>query len=304
MTNNLLLCHLMLLHFVISNELLCFSVRAQNERGQNTRHYSPPVTSGLTVTPLSTKKCSGTVEEVCGIETCGLDTCVSVECGSTHERRSPAGSSRPGSAKLVHTGAHVAPGHMETTTTPKSAIHTRPRTIAAHSKPAAQSTLGSTEAPTDGIYRSTSKGNKPASDHKPTGTQQYNVSNSPSGRTSVTRQKERRAEREMDREKDKRSRTEGQKETGREKQEMDKERWMSRTRKKQQDKEKEMKGDSTRCKNQAAVVIQRAWRRYWCFFLPLFLYYNKYLILIDQSQHFKLKYFCIMTVCLATVPGN
>ncbi|XDV40342.1 hypothetical protein PO909_009437 [Leuciscus waleckii] len=221
----------------------------------------PPATSGLTVTPLSTKKCSGTVEEVCVIETCGVDTCVSVECGSTHERRSPAGSSRPGSAKLVHTGAHVAPGHMETTTTPKSAIHTRPRTIAAHSKPAAQSTLGSTEVPTDGIYRSTSKGTKPASDHKPTGTQQYNVSNSPSGRTSVTRQKERRAEREMDREKDKRSRTEGQKETGREKQEMDKERWMSRTRKKQQDKEKEMKGDSIRCKNQAAVVIQRAWRR-------------------------------------------
>lgn len=216
-----------------------------------------PVTSGLTVTPLSTKKCSGTVGEVCVIETCGLDTCVSVE----YERRSPAGSSRPGSAKLVHTGAHVAPGHMETTTTPKSAIHTRPRTIAAHSKPAPQSTLGSTEAPTDGICRSTSKGNKPASDHKSTGTQQYYVSKSPSERTSVTRQKERRAEREMDREKDKISRTEGQKETGREKQEMDKERWMSRTRKKQQDKEKEMKGGRIRSKNQAAAVIQKAWRR-------------------------------------------
>jgi len=66
----------------------------------------------------------------------------------------------------------------------------------------------------------------------------------------------------VDRKKDKRSRTEGQKETGREKQEMDKERWMSRTRKKQKDKEKEVKGDSILCKNQAAVVIQRAWRRY------------------------------------------
>ncbi|XP_051722100.1 inversin isoform X2 [Ctenopharyngodon idella] len=223
----------------------------------------PPATSGLTVTPLGTRKCSGTIEEVCGKET---DTCVSVECGSTYERRSPAGSSRPGSAKQVHTGAHVAPGHMETTTTPKSAIHTRPRTVAAHSKPAAQATLRSTETPTDSIYKSPTKGNKPASDHKSTGTQQYDISNPASERTSVTRQKERRAEREMDREKDKRSRTEGDKQTGREKQkctgmEMDKERWMSRTRKKQQDKEKEKKRDSIRSKNQAAVVIQRAWRR-------------------------------------------
>lgn len=199
------------------------------------------------------------------METCGPDTCISAECGSTYERRSPAGSSRPGSARLVHTAAHVAPGHMETTTTPKTAIHTRPRTIAAHPKPAAQATPRSTEAPADGIYKS--KGNKPASDHKSTRTQQYNTSSSTSERTSVTRQKERLAERDMDREKDKKSKTEGDKQTSREKQkftgmEMDKERRMSRTIKKQQDKAKEKKRDSICSKNQAAVVIQRAWRRY------------------------------------------
>ncbi|XP_067304688.1 inversin isoform X2 [Pseudorasbora parva] len=226
----------------------------------------PPVTSGLTVTHLSTKKCSGSAEEVCVMETCGPNACVSVECESTYERRSPAGSSRPGSAKPVHTGSNVAPGHMETTTTPKPATHTRPRTIASHSKPVTQVTLRSTEAPTDGVYRSPSKGNKPASDHKFTGIQQYNVSNSTSEKTSVTRQKEKRAEREMDREKDKRSRTEGDKQTGREKQkctgmELDKERLMSRARKKTQDKEKEKKRDGIRGKNRAAVVIQRAWRR-------------------------------------------
>lgn len=249
----------------MSNLTNCFvSLSERRTREAETPDTSlPPATSGPTVTPLGTRKCSGTIEEVCEKET---DTCISVE-HITYERRSPAGSSRPGSARLVHTGAHVAPGHMETTTTPKSAIHTRPRTIAAHSKQAAQATLRSTETPTDSIYKSPSKGNKPASDHKSTGTQQYNISNSTSERTSVTRQKERRGEKEMDKEKDKRSRTEGDKQAGREKQkctgmEMDKERLMSRTRKKQQDKEKEKKRNSIRSKNHAAVVIQRAWRRY------------------------------------------
>uniref|UniRef100_A0A9J7X9Z6 Inversin n=1 Tax=Cyprinus carpio carpio TaxID=630221 RepID=A0A9J7X9Z6_CYPCA len=222
----------------------------------------PLATSGLTVTPLSTRKYSGTVEEDCVMETRSPDTCISVECGSTYERRSPAGSSRPGSAKPVSSGAHVASGHMETTTTPKSAIHNRPRTTGAHLKQAAQATPRSTEPPTDSICRSASMGNKPASEHKSTGTQQSNISNS----TSVTRQKERRAEREMHRDKDSRSRTEGDKQAGREKQkctgkEKDKERWMGRTRKKQVDKEKEKKRDSIHSKNQAAIVIQRAWRR-------------------------------------------
>lgn len=70
----------------------------------------------------------------------------------------------------------------------------------------------------------------------------------------------------MHRDKDNRSRTEGDKQTGREKQkctmmERDKERWMGRTRKNQVDKEKEKKRDSIHSKNQAAIVIQRAWRR-------------------------------------------
>ncbi|XP_052474363.1 inversin isoform X1 [Carassius gibelio] len=213
-------------------------------------------TSGLTVTPLSTRKCSGTVEEECVMETHSLDTCISVGCGSTYERQSPAGSSRPGSAKPVSSGASVASGHIETTTTPKSAAHNRPRTTGAHLKQAALATPRSTEPPTDSIYRSASMGNKPASEHK------SNISNS----TSVTRQKERRAERETHRDKDSRSRTEGDKQAGREKQkctgkEKDKERWMGRTRKKQVDKEKEKKRDSIHSKNQAAIVIQRAWRR-------------------------------------------
>uniref|UniRef100_A0A671LT05 Inversin-like n=1 Tax=Sinocyclocheilus anshuiensis TaxID=1608454 RepID=A0A671LT05_9TELE len=220
----------------------------------------PPAASGLTVTPRRTRKCSGTVEELCVTETCGPDTSISVECGSTYERRSPAGSSRPGSAKPVNAGAHVTPGHMETTTTPKSAIHNRPSTTGTHSKQVA--TPRSTEIQTDSICRSASKGNKPASQHKSTGTQPSNISNS----TSVTRQKERRAEREMHRDKDNRSRSEGDKEAGREKQkytgkERDKERWMDRTRKKQVDKEKEKKRGSIHSKNQAAIVIQRAWRR-------------------------------------------
>ncbi|XP_050988213.1 inversin isoform X2 [Labeo rohita] len=217
----------------------------------------PPAASGLTMTPLSTRKCSGT-EEVCVMENCGPDTCISVECGSTYERRSPAGSSRPGSAKPVNAGAHVAPGHMETTTTPKSAIHNRPRTTGAHLKQATHATPRSTETPTDSVCKSASRGNRPASQHRSTGNQPSNISNS----TSVTRQKERRAERD----KDNRSRTEGDKQTGREKQkctgmERDKERWMGRTRKKQVDKEKEQKRDSIHSKNQAAVVIQRAWKR-------------------------------------------
>ncbi|KAK2902985.1 hypothetical protein Q8A67_007698 [Cirrhinus molitorella] len=216
----------------------------------------PRAASGLTVTPLSTRKCSGTVEEVCVMETCGPDTCISVECGSTYERRSPAGSSRPGSAKPVNVGTHIAPGHMETTTTPKSATHNRPRTTGAHLKQAAQATPRSTETPTDSICRSASKGNKPASQHKSTGTQPSNIANP----TSVTRQKERRAERD----KDNRLRIEEDKQTGKEKQkctgmEKDKERWMGRTSKKT-DKEKE-KRDGVRSRNQAAVVIQRAWRR-------------------------------------------
>ncbi|XP_058603870.1 inversin isoform X2 [Onychostoma macrolepis] len=222
----------------------------------------PPAASGLTVTTLRTRKCSGTINEVCVMETCGPDTSISVECGSTYERRSPAGSSRPGSAKPVNAGAHVTPGHMETTTTPKPAIHNRPSTTGTHSKQAAHSTPQSTETQTHSICRSVSKGNKPASPHKSTGTQPSNISNS----TSVSRQKERRTEREMHRDKDNRSRTEGDKQTGREKQkctgmETDKERWMGRTRKKQVDKEKEKKRDSVHCKNQAAIVIQRAWRR-------------------------------------------
>ncbi|XP_016142116.1 inversin-like [Sinocyclocheilus grahami] len=220
----------------------------------------PPAASGLTVTPRRTRKCSGTVEELCVMETYGPDTSISVECGSTYERRSPAGSSRPGSAKPVNAGAHVTPGHMETTTTPKSAIHNRPSTTGTHSKQVA--TPRFTETQTDSICRSASKGNKSASQHKSTGTQPSNISNS----TSVTRQKERRAEREMHRDKDNRSRTEGDKEAGREKQkctgkERDKESWMGRTRKKQVDKEKEKKRGSIHSKNQAAIVIQRAWRR-------------------------------------------
>ncbi|XP_016365193.1 inversin-like [Sinocyclocheilus rhinocerous] len=220
----------------------------------------PPAASGLTVTPRRTRKCSGTVEELCVTETCGPDTSISVECGSTYERRSPAGSSRPGSAKPVNAGAHVTPGHMETTTTPKSAIHNRPSTTGTHSKQVA--TPRSTETQTDSICRSASKGNKSASQHKSTGTQPSNISNF----TSVTRQQERRAEREMHRDKDNRSRTEGDKEAGREKQkctgkERDKERWMGRTRKKQVDKEKEKERGSIHSKKQAAIVIQRAWRR-------------------------------------------
>ncbi len=71
----------------------------------------------------------------------------------------------------------------------------------------------------------------------------------------------------MHRDQDNRSRTEGDKQTGREKQkctvmERDKEIWMGRTRKKQVDKEKEKKRDGVHSKNQAAIVIQRAWRRY------------------------------------------
>uniref|UniRef100_A0A671MFU1 Inversin-like n=1 Tax=Sinocyclocheilus anshuiensis TaxID=1608454 RepID=A0A671MFU1_9TELE len=219
---------------------------------RRTRDAETPEASfplATTVTPLSTRKCSGTVEEECVMETCSPDTCISVECGSTYERRSPAGSSRPGSAKPVNSGAHVA-----------SAIHNRHRTTGAHLKQAAQATPRSTEPPTDSICRSASMGNKPASEHK---SKQSNISNS----TSVTLQKERRAEREMHRDKDYRSRIEGDKQAGREKQkctgkEKDKERWMGRTRKKQVDKEKEKKRDSIHSKNQAAIVIQRAWRRY------------------------------------------
>ncbi|XP_043116979.1 inversin isoform X2 [Puntigrus tetrazona] len=218
----------------------------------------PPAASGLTVTPLRTRKCSGTVKESCVMETCGPDTSISVECRSAYERRSPAGSSRPGSAKPVSTGPHVTPGHMETTTTPKPAIHNRPSTTGPHSKQTA--TARSSETLTDSICRSASKGNKPESQHKSTGTQPSNNS------TSVTRQKERRAEREMRRDKDSRSKTEGDKQTGREKlkctgMERDKERCMGRARKKQVGKEKEKKRDGTHSKNQAAVVIQRAWRR-------------------------------------------
>lgn len=201
------------------------------------------------------------------METCGPDTSISVECGSTYERRSPAGSSRPGSAKPINAGVHVTPGHMETTTIPKPAIHNRPSTTGTHSKQAAQATPRCTEIQTDSICRSASKGNKPASQHKSTGTQPSNISTS----TSVTRQKERRTEREMHRDKDNRSRTEGDKQTGREKQkcsvmERDKEIWIGRTRKKQVDEEKEKKRDGVHSKNQAAIVIQRAWRRYWCLF--------------------------------------
>lgn len=223
--------------------------RAERRTREPETSDAPSIRSLPPVTPMSTKKCPVTREEVCVRETFGPDTGISLNCGSANERRSPAGSSRPGSAKPVHTGTHVAPGHMETTPTPKP----RPSTTGAHSKNASQDTPQHNETQT------TSKGNKPISEHKPTGSQ-------PSNNTSVTRQKEKRQEKETHREKDKRSRTEGDKQTVREKQkgtgiERDKERLMGRTRKKLAEKEKEKKKDGTCSKNQAAVVIQRAWRR-------------------------------------------
>lgn len=78
----------------------------------------------------------------------------------------------------------------------------------------------------------------------------------------------------MHRGKDNRSRTEGDKQTGREKQkctgmERDKEMDGQNKKKKTVDKEKEKKRYSIHSKNQAAVVIQRVWRRYWClYFFP------------------------------------
>ncbi|XP_052003163.1 inversin-like isoform X1 [Xyrauchen texanus] len=233
------------------------------------------------LTPVRTKMFSSLLEEVCVMGKSGSDTCVSVECRSTYERRSPAGSSRPGSAKPVHKGAHVPPGHMETTTTPKPVIHIRPRTTEAYSLSestqaisAAQTTSQPTEIPTDGQKRSGSKRSKSASGLKPVGTDQSNISYSErnSEKCSATRQKERRAgrevEKQMEREKKKQSRTEreGDRQSDREKEkctgmEREKARWMGKTRKKQEDKEKGKRTESILSKNQAASVIQRAWRR-------------------------------------------
>lgn len=205
-------------------------------------------TSDLTVTPLS-KKSLGTLDE-----TCVTDTCPSVECGSTYERRSPAGSSRPGSAKPVHTGTHGPPNHTET---PKPSIHTRPRTTGSHSlsEPSpTMSTISSHQA-ADGQCRTPSKRNKPQS----AGTQRSNISE----RVSGTRQKEQRSEREA------KKWTEKEKEIDREKcSGVEREKEKGRAKRKV-DKEKEKKRESVHSKHQAASVIQRAWRRYSCLFILL-----------------------------------
>lgn len=227
----------------------------------------PSVTSDLTVTPLS-KKALGFLGE-----TCVTDTCPSLECCSTYERRSPAGSSRPGSAKPVHTGTHGPSNHMETTATLKPAIHTRPRNTGSYSlsEPSPTISTVSSNHAADGPHRSPSKGNKPAAPRS-AGTQRSNIPRSE--RVSGTGQKERLSEREAEkrteREKEKRTRSEGERENEREKEKctgVERE----KTKRKQVDKEKEKRRESVHSKHHAASVIQRAWRRYSCLFILLLL---------------------------------
>nr|XP_055066106.1 inversin isoform X1 [Misgurnus anguillicaudatus] len=224
----------------------------------------PSVTSDLTV-----KKSLGTLSEMCPMETCGPKAAchVPVECDSTYERLSPAGSSRPGSAKPVHIGSHGPPIHTETTLTPKPAIHTRPKTTGSQIETSHTiSTISSKQkthgTPTDGHHRSPSKGNKPAGP-KSAGTQRSNMSSLERG----TRQKEGRSERgtekRMEKEKDETSR---ERPNDREMEkcpgvERDKEKRMGRAKRKHVDKGKEKKMESLHSKHQAASVIQRAWRR-------------------------------------------
>ncbi|TRY84588.1 hypothetical protein DNTS_001326 [Danionella cerebrum] len=209
------------------------SLAAQKVLNRTERRMREPETSVLPLTSSYTQKASGSTEEMCVTKPCAPDTDVPEKRGSTLERRSPAGSSRPGSAHLPITGVHVTPCHKETTRSPKK--HNKPRATDTHSKPTAQESVRL-------IY---SKGN---SVHRPTGSQQSNTHPS-----SDTRQKERRT----DRDEDKRPSTErqNQKCTGTEKDQL---RLMRRTKKKQGEAEKEKK---SRGEQAAAVVIQRAWRR-------------------------------------------
>ncbi|XP_056618083.1 inversin [Triplophysa dalaica] len=211
----------------------------------------PSVTSDLTVTPLS-KKALGFLGE-----TCVTDTCPSLECCSTYERRSPAGSSRPGSAKPVHTGTHGPSNHMETTATLKPAIHTRPRNTGSYSLSEPSPTISTVRSnhAADGPHRSPSKGIKPAGPQS-AGTQRSNIPRSE--RVSGTRQKERLSEREgekrTEREKEKRTRSEGEREN-------EKCSGVEREKAKRKQVDKEKRRESVHSKHHAASVIQRAWRR-------------------------------------------
>ncbi|XP_036413926.1 inversin isoform X3 [Colossoma macropomum] len=209
---------------------------------------TPPVTS------LGVKHSSDTKTVVCESE----------ECITRRERHSPAGSSRPGSARPAHTGSQSAPGPTETTLAPRNTAHSRPRTSGSHSR---ASSAACSKAPhTASTESSTETHSKPVSRRScsAAAVQQPSSLGFTEKPYRTKRQKERRTDKEK--EKDTGTEREGEKVVERDKNkgtrpETEKGRRKESEKKKQVEKEREHKRKSLYQKNQAARIIQTAWRR-------------------------------------------
>ncbi|KAG9283610.1 inversin isoform X1 [Astyanax mexicanus] len=234
-------------------------LKPQEHRKQTETPDPPHLSVTLTppVTSPSIKRRSDAVIEAHGSE----------ESSTRPERRSPAGSSRPGSARPAHPGSHPAPGPTETTTASRTTVHSRPRTSRSHSRassaarskvPQAGSSESSTEpqpkAPT-AVRRSCSAAAAPA--------QQFSTSTYSEKLSRPKREKER-----TDKEKEKGAGAERGRERAVERDknkgkeiEAGKERRKDSEKEKRVEKEKEHRRKSLHKKNQAARMIQTAWRR-------------------------------------------
>ncbi|XP_066501182.1 inversin isoform X2 [Hoplias malabaricus] len=177
------------------------------------------------------------------------DVFKSQECTPKPERRSPAGSSRPGSARPAHTWSQPAPRSLETTTTSRNTAPSK------HGIPSAANSKAPQPMSTASHFRAVSKRNRPVA-----AVQQIS-STAPTQKPSRPK-RERERERRTDKEKDKGPETEreGERLVERENrsivQETEKGRW------KENEKEKEHRRKSLHRKNQAARIIQTAWRMF------------------------------------------
>ncbi|XP_072548324.1 inversin [Salminus brasiliensis] len=186
------------------------------------------------------------------------DVCASEECITRPERHSPAGSSRPGSARPAHAGSHTASSET-TTTASRNTVHCRPRTSRSHSRassatrskvPQTGSADSSTEPhPKAAARRSCTAGAAPALQHSTSGyTEKLSRPRNEKERTDKEKERGTGAERERDKNKGKAV-------------EVEKERRKESVKEKRVEKEKEHRRKSLHRKNQAARIIQRAWRR-------------------------------------------
>ncbi|XP_030641261.1 inversin [Chanos chanos] len=243
------------------------------------------VTSALPASSPGSEQESRTVVNLdCVTGVCSSDTCASTVCVSKRERRSPAGSSRPGSAKPTHAGVHQAPGTTETSRS------SRPRTAGIHQERGLDE-ASAVDHPRPSVAVETQTKPESAGDSGPCSevdvtqdADDHGVTNAVSLIQQRPEEKERRTERDMEKpterekekqreEKDDRQTESRERESDRDKAakrsekehgrrtERKKERLAERERDRRAEREREHGKKSIRKKNHAASTIQRAWRR-------------------------------------------